>query len=164
MKHAPQYQKVDPSKRCKKPISKELRREIWAAAPHAPGFSPTSFRLDVLGSLVCKKHNAMMAEHNNEGPLLPLAYDIEHITPRSHGGKTEAANLCLLAASVNRFKVDAHLWLCGLPAVHNKIKPLMVDPARVLRTFRSWNGAKRVKERYHLELVRGPEGLLILKE
>ncbi|ORY48064.1 hypothetical protein BCR33DRAFT_714503 [Rhizoclosmatium globosum] len=154
MHKSPAFQKVHPSLRCTLTPTKQQRKEIWESAPHAPGFNPSSFRLDVLGNLVCKRHN------KPESPG-PCAYDIEHILPRSHGGKTEVANLCLLNAAVNRYKQDAHLFITGIPAIHAKVKELGVDPALVLRTWKSWfGGRERVKNLWSLDLVRKADGLL----
>ncbi|KAJ3070573.1 hypothetical protein HDU98_006378 [Podochytrium sp. JEL0797] len=153
IRNHPSFRRIDAAHRCQNQPTKAQRKEIWDNAPVAKGFNPNSFRLDVLGGLVCKKHN----KPETAGLL---AFDIEHIVPRSHGGLTVVENMCLLNAAVNRYKQDAHLFICGLPQIQAKVREMSVDPAKVLKKFRSWGGKKKVKETWGLDIEKKADGLL----
>jgi hypothetical protein len=88
----------------KDPILQEDRDAIWEAAPRVPGYSDR-FRFDVLGNVVCKGLGSLEYAH-------PLAADIEHIYPRSLGGRAVQSNFCLLSSRVNRYKGATPLMMC----------------------------------------------------
>ncbi|KAI8840316.1 hypothetical protein BJ741DRAFT_596984 [Chytriomyces cf. hyalinus JEL632] len=173
MRQNSNYQKIHSVHRCTAAITLHQRNHLWTTAPVAYGFDPAMFRRDVLGSLVCKIHNNRVvaggggaADDNASATTTesrifpPLAYDIEHIIPRSHGGRTCLDNLCILNASTNRFKRDAHLFLCGLPDIYDRVKQFIVDPEEVRRTFNSYDGERKCREIYRLDLVKNENGLL----
>ncbi|KAJ3231597.1 hypothetical protein HDU81_003668 [Chytriomyces hyalinus] len=169
MRQNSNYQKIHSVHRCTAAITLHQRNHLWNTAPVAYGFEPTIFRRDVLGSLVCKIHNNRVVTGATEDnasattePRIfpPLAYDIEHIIPRSHGGRTSLDNLCILNANTNRFKRDAHLFLCGVPEIYDRVKQFMVDPEDVRRLFNSQDGARKCREIYRLDLVKNEQGLL----
>ncbi|KAJ3414529.1 hypothetical protein HDV05_006443 [Chytridiales sp. JEL 0842] len=105
------------------PISKEDRDAIWEAAPRVPCYGDR-FRFDVLGNVVCRGLGSLEYAH-------PLGGDIEHIYPRSLGGKSDKSNFCLLSARVNRYKGATPLLICIDDRVIQAFKAFSVHPNQV---------------------------------
>ena len=81
--------------------------------------------------------------------LMGIAFEIDHITPRSAGGRTAFDNLCLSCPTCNRYKA-------------NRVKARDPVSRRLVRLFRpkrdNWPGHFQWDENYSLLLGLTPTG------
>ncbi|KAJ3408334.1 hypothetical protein HDV05_005047 [Chytridiales sp. JEL 0842] len=105
------------------PITTTVRDAVWNKAPRVAGFGP-NVRYDVLGNVVIRGVGSF--QHSSS-----LGGDVEHIHPRSLGGKADASNLCLLNARINRYKRATPILMCIDERIQNKFKSMRVTPEMV---------------------------------
>jgi hypothetical protein len=124
---------VDPGP-VRPPIPANVRAQLWNDAPTIIGFDPDTFRVDVLGGIVCRQCNRWSPDR-----LHPLACDIDHVIPHTHGGESTPDNLALMAAHINRWKSNVLIFLLSSDLKH-RLQNMIWTPQRVrthLRVSRS---------------------------
>ena len=84
---------------------------VWQKARAVHGFNPAVIRKDSCGAWIQYNH------YGNTNS--PYGWEIDHVTPISHGGLDTLSNLQALQWQNNRTKSDNYpLWSCAVSA-HN---------------------------------------------
>jgi len=81
----------------------KTKRAVWAKGRVIPGYEPSVWRHDACGAVM------RYSQHGEEGEH---GWEIDHIYPRSKGGKAEISNLQPLYWRNNRRKGDQFPWSC----------------------------------------------------
>jgi HNH endonuclease len=88
-------------------FSQEIINKVWDKAEVIAGFDPTVFRKDKCGAWIKKE------EYGKPHKTLSMAWEIDHIKPRTLGGTDELSNLQALQWNNNQQKNNHYpSWSC----------------------------------------------------